>query len=97
MQQPVRPPKADDGAAFGKHRSDLQAQEGAFPRMTDDDLQLIIEGPPRSVKFLQNLLYSVYEDRRLRNDRYTKNDLVTFDDIARFVHRRSNGEGIRFS
>jgi hypothetical protein len=83
---PVLPLKAGDGAAFSARRLEVYEETGGFPRMTQDAKEKIDENRviSVSVRSLQKFLYHFYEERRTRNDRYTDDDTVSYQDITEF-------------
>lgn len=86
MILPVWPLKPGDGAAFSERRLAVHKKTGGFPWMTQDAKEKIDENRviSVSVRSLQKFLYHFYEERRTRNDRYTDQDTVSYQDITEF-------------
>lgn len=94
---PVRPLKPGDGLTFASVRLNLHANGEVFPQLELMAQEKLVE-KNRSVRFVQGLLYSIYEERKRAANRYTNKDLVTYDDIAKFVLEHIEGDvpGMRF-
>lgn len=82
-----------DCIRFGLDRLNRHRQDGDYPMMTDTTLGSIVTAArPRSIKFVQRALHSVYEVRRASNDRYSSKYEVTREEFLDHVYQHLLGE-----
>jgi energy-coupling factor transporter ATP-binding protein EcfA2 len=65
---------------------------GEFPLMADDDILKITRMRP-SIRYLQNILYQVYEERRQAGDRYERRYSVTYYEVIDSYFKRATEAG----
>lgn len=76
----------EDVHRYITERLSRHAENGMYPRMSEETIDRVAAGPPRSVAMLQSILSGVYEDRRRRALRYSESDWVSYEDITEFVY-----------
>lgn len=82
----VGPVGTSDGYAFIKSRLEARSSEGVFPSMDDDTIRRFVDSSgTKTIRFLNKLLYSVYEERLQEGSRAGK---VTYEDIVEYFFGR---------
>lgn len=85
--------KGEDGVLFGLDRLDRHRGLGDYPQMTEDTLRQALP-PSWSIRYLQKVLYGVYELRRTANDaRYSRDHEIDYAEIADYAYRHLLGRG----
>ncbi len=76
----------DDSVLFGSDRLARHQDVGNYPKMDNDTLRLAVPRP-LPIRYLQKVLYGVYELRRMSNDRYSREYEIKYAEIADYVYR----------